>query len=69
MIVADVSARITAFIRKRFLDGDPQGELRPDTPLVEWGVLTSMNTAILLIFIREELGTQVPARYVNARNF
>ncbi|MEU7611041.1 acyl carrier protein [Micromonospora sp. NPDC049204] len=65
----DVSARITAYIRERFLDGDPQGELRVDTPLLEWGVLNSMNTALLLMFIREELGTPVPARNVNAKYF
>ncbi|MCZ7373255.1 hypothetical protein [Micromonospora sp. WMMC250] len=65
----DISAQLMAFIRERFLDGDQKGELQQNTPLLEWGVLNSMNTAVLLTFIREELGASVPAKYVNAEHF
>ncbi len=65
----EVSEQITTFIRERFLDGDVRGELRDTTPLLEWGVLNSLNTAELLGFLRDRLGAHVPPQDVNARNF
>ncbi|MDQ1295061.1 MAG: peptidyl carrier protein, partial [Actinomycetota bacterium] len=56
----DVHRRITEFVRGRFLDGDPQEELRDDTPLLELGVINSMNVAQLLALIQNDLGVQVP---------
>lgn len=64
-----VSRRITAFIRERFLDGDEQLELEETSPLLEWGVINSMNTALLMIFIREEFGVEVPPQDLVQRNF
>jgi clorobiocin biosynthesis protein CloN5 len=55
----DVSTRLIAFIRDRFLGGDPQGEFDETTPLLEWGVLTSLNTAVLINFIRNDLEAPV----------
>jgi clorobiocin biosynthesis protein CloN5 len=60
--------KIVAFIRERFLDGDPRSELAADSPLLEWGVLNSMNTTILLMFLRDELGVQVPHTRMNEPN-
>jgi acyl carrier protein len=65
----EVSARLLSFIRDRFLDSDPHGELDETTPLLEWGVLNSMNTALLLNFVREEFGVAVPPPRINGRNF
>jgi acyl carrier protein len=66
---AEVAARLLAFIRERFLAGDPQGELQRTTPLLEWGILNSLNTAILIGFIHAELGISVPADRVDASAF
>jgi acyl carrier protein len=66
---ADAAVRITGFIRDRFLDGDPAGELSVTTPLLEWGLLNSLNTATLLGFIRAELGVVIPPMAINPRNF
>src|SRR5262249_9696136 len=63
-----VAARITAFIRESFLDGDPKGELEETSPLLEWEVLNSMNSALLLNFLRDELGAAVPLAKINAAN-
>ncbi|MFE7563967.1 acyl carrier protein [Kitasatospora sp. NPDC057500] len=60
--------KITAFLRERFLDGDPHGELDENTPLLELGVLNSLHTAVLLTHVRTELGVKVPSREINARN-
>jgi flavin reductase (DIM6/NTAB) family NADH-FMN oxidoreductase RutF/acyl carrier protein len=63
------SARILAFIRETFLGDDPRSELDEETPLLEWGVLNSMNTAVLLTYIRDEVGVRVPPDRINGRNF
>lgn len=65
----EISALLLKFIRERFLDNDPKGELALDTPLLEWGILNSMNTTILLTFIGTELHSPVPAASINGQNF
>ena len=69
----EITAQITAFIRDTFLDGDPRGELDLKTPLLEWGVLSSLKMAQLLTFLREGLAepdrVKVPALEISAQNF
>jgi acyl carrier protein len=65
---AEIADRITAFIHREFLDGDPRSELDEDTPLLEYGVLNSLNTTTLVAFIHHEFGVVVPVREVTARN-
>jgi acyl carrier protein len=65
----DAVATLIAFIREKFLSGDNGQELTESTPLLEWGILDSLSTAVLLKFIREELGVTVPPSAVDARNF
>ncbi|GAA3868192.1 hypothetical protein GCM10022227_27240 [Streptomyces sedi] len=60
---------MTAFIKERFLSGDENKELEDTTPLLEWGVLNSMNTALLLMYLRDELGVVVPPTGIVAENF
>ncbi|OLZ60598.1 hypothetical protein AV521_45095 [Streptomyces sp. IMTB 2501] len=64
----EITEKVTSFIRERFLDGDPQGELDETTPLLEWGVLNSLNTVVLLNYVRTDLGVTVPPRKINARD-
>lgn len=63
-----ITEQLLGFIRERFLDGDPKGELAEDTPLLEWGVLNSLNTMVLLAHIRKELGFAVPSVKINPRD-
>jgi hypothetical protein len=65
----EVTVRIKTFIGDNFLDGDRKGELNDMTPLLEWEVLNSMNSALLLNFLREELSVNVPLAAINAANF
>jgi acyl carrier protein len=65
----DLSRRLIAFIREQFLGGDPRQELNETTPLLEWGVLTSMNTVRLVAFLREGFGAAVPPAQLSAQNF
>ncbi|MEV8038089.1 acyl carrier protein [Streptomyces sp. NPDC002742] len=61
--------QLTEFIQERLLaEPDAQG-IKPDTPLLEWGILTSINTAQLLTFIRDELGTSIPPTELTGTNF
>lgn len=64
----DVAKKVLEYIRDTFLDGDPKGELRDTTPLLEWGVLDSLKTARLLGFLRTEFGRTVPPLEINADN-
>ena len=68
MTEAEVMEKIAAFIRTEFLDGDSAGELTETTPLLEWGVLNSMKTMVLLTHIRAELGVKVPATKINPQD-
>lgn len=60
---------ITEFIRDEVLLGDEKSELTPTTPLLEWGVLNSLNTARLLAHIRERWNVDIPPQYIVGRNF
>jgi clorobiocin biosynthesis protein CloN5 len=64
-----ISARLLAFIRDRFLAGDPQGELDVTTPLLEWGILNSLNTARLIGYIRTEFDAAGPLEKADAATF
>ena len=63
-----IAEQLLGFIRERFLDGDPKGELAEDTPLLEWGVLNSLNTMVLLAHVRREFGVAVPSVKINPRD-
>lgn len=73
MLVAhdEVLDRLTDWVRRELLgaDSEESAELTPDAPLLQWGVLNSMNTARLLAFIREELGVAVPPQNITGRYF
>ncbi|WP_406334217.1 acyl carrier protein [Streptomyces sp. NBC_00203] len=65
----ELIAQLTEFVQDRLLaEPDSQG-ISPDTPLLEWGILTSINTAQLLTFIRDELGTNIPPTELTGTNF
>lgn len=66
---SEISARLIAFIRERFLDGDAANELNETSPLLEWGVINSLNSAILLAFISEEFGTSYLLENIDATTF
>ncbi|HTZ45887.1 MAG TPA: phosphopantetheine-binding protein [Jatrophihabitans sp.] len=65
----EVFDRIESFVRERFLDDSEDQTLTATSPLLEWGILTSMNTAILLTYIRETFGVTVPPMSITSGNF
>lgn len=60
--------QLASYIRQEFL-GDSTASLEADTPLLEWGILNSMNTARLLTYIREEIGVTIPPTYITGTYF
>lgn len=66
---ARINVAITGYVSTQFLDESEISELDQETPLVDWGVLNSMNTTRLLAFIRKELGVTVPPTHITMRHF
>ncbi|HEX5404373.1 MAG TPA: acyl carrier protein [Pseudonocardiaceae bacterium] len=60
---------VTEFVREKFLAGDPDGELQEDTNLLQLGILDSLNTAVLMTFIRDDLDVVIPLEMISAGNF
>lgn len=61
--------KLSGYIKEQFLGDSGVTDLEPDTPLLEWGVLTSMNTSLLLTYIRTELGLTIPPTHITGKNF
>jgi acyl carrier protein len=69
MEFTQVRHELETYIRAEFLDGDPSADLTATSPLLDWGVLNSMNTARLIAFAGERFGVPVPPQEVTPRNF
>lgn len=66
---AEVQDALLDFVREEFLHGDVNSELELSTPLLEWGILDSLRTAVLLAHIRKRFNVHVSLAKINARNF
>ncbi len=64
----DVLGALHEFIAREVLDGEDVG-LDESTPLIELGVLNSMEILRLIGFIEERFGASVPADKVLPDNF
>jgi acyl carrier protein len=69
MEFTQVRNELEKYIRDEFLDGDSSAELTATSPLLDWGVLNSMNTARLITFAGEQFGVNVPPQEVTPANF
>jgi acyl carrier protein len=66
------NAAVLETIRKFLVDEVLEGvnaNVTADTPLLEWGVLSSMSTMRLVGFLSERFGIEVPSDEVVGRNF
>ncbi|MFI6338861.1 acyl carrier protein [Streptomyces sp. NPDC050535] len=64
----EVIAELTGYVEARFL---PEGEggLQPRTPLLEWGILTSLTTTELISFILDRYGVSIPPEKIVGAHF
>jgi clorobiocin biosynthesis protein CloN5 len=69
MKTEDVLPELLEFVRDQFLWDDETRELDESTPLLEWGIIDSLRTTVLLAHIRERFEVHVSPAKVNARNF
>ncbi|MFH9004317.1 phosphopantetheine-binding protein [Streptomyces afghaniensis] len=63
------ASALLTFIGEEFLQGADQTELDDTTPLMETGILDSLRVALLLSFIRDELGLYVSPAKLDTRHF
>jgi acyl carrier protein len=61
-------AKIRTYVAMDLLRS-PESDLKSDTPLLEWGVLNSMNIAKLMNFVREEIGIAIPPLAITGAHF
>ena len=64
----NISNEIKHYFINEVLDGKEVG-LEYTTPLLEWGVLNSLETVRLTKFIEEKWEIKIPNQKVNAQNF
>ena len=64
----DVKAGIKDFILKEFLPGEDPAELADTTPLITGGILDSIATLKLVMFIEERYGISLQAHEVDAEH-
>lgn len=69
MELTAVVEEIEAYIRKEFLERDSSVELTPSSPLLERGILNSMNTTRLASFVSERYDVIVSAQAMRTKNF
>jgi acyl carrier protein len=66
--VESVAEVLRAYIVRELLEGDGGG-LTAETPLLEWGVLNSIEIAKLVVFISDDFGVHIPGEKVVPSNF
>ena len=64
-----VLTKVTDYVRRELLGGDPGDDLTSRTPLLEWGVLKSLDTARLVTYLRKEFDVRVPSTHMVGENF
>jgi acyl carrier protein len=61
----DISQAVKDFILLEFLPGEDPTELKDDTPLITGGILDSIATMKLVLFLEERYGVTLEAHEVD----
>jgi peptidyl carrier protein len=64
-----ISKELQEYVRTDFLDGDEAAELTETSPLLEWGVLNSLNIAQLISFVHQRYGVDIPPERITGKHF
>lgn len=65
---ATVFSLLKTYVARNLLEGMDLG-LDETTPLLEWGVINSLEIVRILAFIQTEFQVEIPAHEVVAQNF
>ena len=57
----EIKQAVQAYILQEFLPGEDPGELTDQTPLITGGILDSISTLKLVVFLEERFGVTVEA--------
>lgn len=57
----DIAKVVHNFILQEFLPGEDPDELKPSTPLITGGILDSISTLKLVVFLEEHFGVDIEA--------
>jgi acyl carrier protein len=57
----EIEPIVRAYILREFLPGEDPSELTEDTPLITGGILDSISTLKLVVFLEEHFGITVEA--------
>lgn len=57
----DIAQVVHRFILREFLPGEDPDELKPTTPLITGGILDSISTLKLVVFLEEHFGISIEA--------
>ena len=60
-MVEDIKEKVKAFVFEEFLSAENPEELTDSTPLITGGVLDSISTMKLVVFIEEEFHVKIHA--------
>ena len=64
----DIRASVKDFILKEFLPGEDPNELTETTPLISGGILDSIATLKLVLFLEESFGVTLQAHETDAEH-
>ena len=57
---------VKAFVLENFLPGEDPANLTPDTPLITGGILDSIGTLKLVVFLENQFGVTLEAHEASA---
>ncbi|MGB8940083.1 MAG: acyl carrier protein [Streptomyces sp.] len=69
MTADDYAAKLIPFIQDNLMPNELGITVDETTPLLELGILDSLKTAILMNYIRNELGVAIPPEKLSTGNF
>jgi acyl carrier protein len=64
----ETAQRIKKYIAENILDGKDIG-LDEETPLLEWGIINSMEIARIVTFIQNQFSVEIPDEKINPQYF
>jgi acyl carrier protein len=63
----DLRKELLRFVNESLLRGE--GDVQPDTSLIDLGIVDSVGLMELMGFLEERTGVRIPDHYVNPDNF
>lgn len=64
----EVESEIKQYVLREFLPGEDPDELKEDTPLITGGILDSIATLKLVMFLEEQYGIALQAHETDAEH-